>query len=992
MAVDPITNPEKIPQEYYKIDLSQINDIAPEHYRISGTTQSINGIISDVTELMQHDYFITLEKDPNEGKLETPAIIADEDGKAMSTKILKSTGKTREYTVNGEKKGGLTEEELLEFWQEGDDGGGLITNPNIKVVAISKGAQPAPGVIRSLVDDFKEREILMSSSIGQELQDDTTQKLIIGGPASRLVTRFIEFAYPIWAKGKDSKYFFDLQNNKSGKSYKVGDRYNKADKRIPIWVDPFGPMSSYNATIFELRMATGGRDSWQTFKVFESVFNDTYDDDPWCVDIDIDKGTLEVLAAGNRGAMSLAATKQSTSGKAFNTDFQTNFNRGAAEYTDKLFSAIQNTANNFYGKMFALPMPFEPGGQDNNLRWIQEDQKYEATWEAVDSAFCVADKFDDISFYTSEGRVKTFVEWTHNSNRDFSVLGSSYARFSGNYYNQNEDMLYTDSLAGVASTGCNIEKSHFWPDFTNNNLPDAMPFVVMNAGERIVEYDKFTTPDFGLTVLAYYFFGIEILPERYIGPGKANTHINIPPNVVLPNSFGVAQQSHRYVWGPWYGGTLDGKTEVIEDESLVPETFGSVEGMNQAGETLANVGNAEMTGSETGYVEIAEFPSYNIAERFAGSGPYVSDMSFTIDTGGFKTTYKFNTWTPQFGKLAKYNIDRISRINKASLALLQREREKIEKRPLFPPTPRMTADDLVRRLASSRQDVSLSLGQIFPPGGDLDGTWEVSDVSVSDLGALAEGGGVYNKVAGTSKDSSVIPVHISRDKDNVNENMPSVRNPNVQGEAGKLDGILPNSKTNDPFFSSAVNDGDSSETFSRLTLDGLIVDPVPENFSADHMSTEDKKNVTAVRVLATSLPRIAAGFGYDVAYNPVPNDGENLRKFDPTFQKNPALRKAGPINLLWDEERKIWSGGLEILGGVLDGEITPATSPTDPSEFKVKVFRKVSNTKGKPALADEGEIIDCYNRDTALSASGENIWVIVVRLNYEWTPLWVSCK
>ena len=138
--------------------------------------------------------------------------------------------------------------------------------------------------------------------------------------------------------------------------------------------------------------------------------------------------------------------------------------------------------------------------------------------------------------------------------------------------------------------------------------------------------------------------------------------------------------------------------------------------MNAAGRALADVGNAEMKGSETGYVEIADFPSYNIAERFAGSGPYVSDMTISIDTSGFKTTYKFNTWTPQFGRLAKYNIDRIARINKASLELAQRERAKLTKRPLLPPPPPLTAADLINKL--NRQDVSLSLAQIFPPGGE----------------------------------------------------------------------------------------------------------------------------------------------------------------------------------------------------------------------------------------------------------------------------------
>jgi len=752
-------------QEYFKIDLSQINDIAPEYYRISGVTQSINGIISDVTELAQHDYFVTLEKDPNEGELEAPVLVMGPEGKAVETK-------------------GLEGSELSDLWQEGDDGGGIIKNPNIKVVAINKGAQPAPGVIRSLVNDFKERDLLMSSSIGQELQDDTTQKLIIGGPASRLVTRDVQLAFPIWAKKPDSSYRFDRYVGNTSQSYFMRRSYSAFDKRIPVWVDPYS-VTDYFATIFELRMATAGRNSWQTYKVFESVANGEYDDPrkaPWCVDIDVDAATLEVLAAGNRGGLYLGSTKGVSSSKAFDPDFDQNFSNAANEYTSRLFQAVSTVANNFYGKMFLIRMPEEPGGQDNNIRYITEDQKWETSWDATDSAYDPAKRFSDVAMFDSNGRTKTYVEWEYGPNgylRDFSNLGSNYAGYTGDMYLQNSDTLgnVVPAGVGVASTACGIEKSAIFYEVSGENRP----FVVMDAGNQVLEYDDMTTNDFGLTVLAEYFFNINVPPRNYIGPGKANTKITIPPKVVPPRSFGVAQQSNRYCWGPWYGGDLKGKTEVITDDSLVPETFGGAEGMNESGESLASVGNAEMTGSETGYVELAEFPSYNIAERFAGSGPYVSDMSFSIDTSGFKTTYKFNTWTPQFGKIAKYNIDRIARINKASLELAQREREKLTKRPLLPPPPPPTAEDLINK--QNRQDVSLSLAQIFPPGGGLDGAWEVADISVSDLGALSTGGNLYDRVAGISKDASIIPIHTDRDKGaGGNPNMPSFEAPEVSGE------------------------------------------------------------------------------------------------------------------------------------------------------------------------------------------------------------------
>ena len=143
--------------------------------------------------------------------------------------------------------------------------------------------------------------------------------------------------------------------------------------------------------------------------------------------------------------------------------------------------------------------------------------------------------------------------------------------------------------------------------------------------------------------------------------------------------------------------------------------------------------------------------------------------------------------------------------------------------------------------------------------------------------------------------------------------MPSFEAPEVQGEGqGNTDGIMPNSKTQDPFFSTKVNDDNGTETFRRSTITGGVVDPAPaeiENFSIDQMDTAQKRAVTAVRTIGTSLPRPAAGWGYDVAYNPVPNDGEDLQSFDGEFQSNPSLRKAGPINFLWDEERKHWAEG-----------------------------------------------------------------------------------
>ena len=738
-------------------------------------------------------------------------------------------------------------------------------------------------------------------------------------------------------------------------------------------------------------MATAGQGPWQTMKVFESVAKNTHRDDPWCVDVNIDRNTLQALADGNRGALSLASTNVKQSDRAYN--------EAAKQYTQKLFTAVSATANNFYGKWFAIPMPEEPGGIDNNLKWINEDQKWEATWDAADSAFAIDNKFRDVSFFDSTGRTKTFAEWEYLPNRDFSGVGSAYADFSGNYYNQNEDKEYNindhfghavGSDKNVASTSCNIVNSHY---FINGK-----PYAIVNTDVRILEYDDKTTPDFGLTVLAWKFFKIDIPPENYIGPGKTPTQIQIPPKIVPPHSFGIAQQSSRYTWGPWIGGSLKGKSEVIVDDSLVPESFGNVDGMNQAGEALSNVGNAEMGASETGQVEIAEFPSYNIAERFAGSGPYVSDMSFTIDTSGFKTTYSFNTWTPQFGKLAKYNIDRISRINKASLEFLQRERSKIEKAPFLPIVQRSRIPEMMERLKANRTNAGFGLGQFFDTNNHI----EASTVDLSDAASLAAySDEKYKKSAGCSIDQQWTGYQTRKDKNygNIQDRiMPGISQSNVSNEGDDDNkGILPNSEDLDPYFSTALIQGDDDGTKVAEKLDYIaaiidVNDEKPEDIAFKQLQNDDSaKNITEIRSMsALKGPPMLSGWGYDIAYNPVPGNGINFsddaledRKYHPT----------GPMRLLWDAERGIWSGGPEILCGTLNTNITPASSPLDPTTFEVNVLRKDPGTgKGAGALEDRDEIITCYNRDTVLqAAAGENTWVMIIRVNYEWIPFWVSC-
>ena len=171
-----------------------------------------------------------------------------------------------------------------------------------------------------------------------------------------------------------------------------------------------------------------------------------------------------------------------------------------------------------------------------------------------------------------------------------------------------------------------------------------------------------------------------------MGSGKSSLQFAIPPDLLEPSYIGIPQESERFNYGPWVSQvSLSGKAEAIEDTQLVPETFGSYSNLSEAGiQSVKLASSTVVHQSESGYVQVHGAPDFNIGAQFANSGPYVTGMDISVDaTGGVTSSYKFNTWTAEYGKLAKYNIDRIAKINKNSWTLAQKLRGRITK-PAFP--------------------------------------------------------------------------------------------------------------------------------------------------------------------------------------------------------------------------------------------------------------------------------------------------------------------
>ena len=220
----------------------------------------------------------------------------------------------------------------------------------------------------------------------------------------------------------------------------------------------------------------------------------------------------------------------------------------------------------------------------------------------------------------------------------------------------------------------------------------------------------------------------------------------------------------------------------------------------------------------------------------------------------------------------------------------------------------------------------------------------------------------------------------------------------------------------------------------------LIVNENSDGFTTDLNinKLDDKRGVAKVRVNAHRAPLILSGWGFDLGDRPVPRLGASfpdIYKFDPKVAHDRTKWKTGPLAVAWDDERQVWAGGPQIVCGIVikegpnEGNIVAPANPCDPTYFVVQLFRKTtdqfsSETDATPDAEDPVDewdpdserittMLDNYsvknkktdqttefndrikvaNRDPSLEqAYVENaMFVIAIRLNYEWLPLWVGC-
>jgi|694.fasta_scaffold01364_19 hypothetical protein len=989
----------------YDLDLSELDKIIPsiKDWRISGDFMTVNQLIKDIADVALADFVYTI------------------------------TGTTDPKT------------------------GIIIKNAKIKVLVVSRKEPPTPNAINALITEIKNKpdaeKNLISYNTGKELSDSTTQKVLIGGPASRYWFSSAKNydILPVWGmsgQGALATYIY-------GKSLA---EYEDYATKIKVRIDGgyTNNFSEIETDLLEIRCALSGRETWNLYHIFNAIK----------ANIISNNVGYQKITFGNVN-FTLKEYLQLIEGKAVTNDLMdTSMESGEAMATfilgkeyqkafiqqsiDSRFQSMQKTASQFYGKTFMVSLPGEAGGLNNNIKYLYNGIETVNAWDIASSSWSSANLrfyFKDPKFYDEDGRFSAIAIYDNLQDADYSSLGNNYSV----------------NTIGVC-TDISIEKDIRWLELTlkdsvtEKDVQITKGLAIANIDSPIYYYDKYTTQTNGFNILAELIFGRKF-PTGYQNLfGSAEIDVPIHPAPLLPKNIGVPQQSNRYVWGPWFSfnstSGKQGKVEILEETNFSPETFGSIDAMNQAAKTIVNSEMSQVYENESGFIELAEEPQFNLASRFLNTGPYITTININIGAEGIKTTYQFNSWTKTYGRIAKYNIDRISKLQKGTFSFYKKLRELFINPPVRPfntailgyieklnkktqpkyetqgifgnfvgllsqninnqnITSNSSSNEITRTPLSYSPLVETNPNNISESSNTPRLIIGASNMSA----AMKNTGANYDEGFGCSMEQIFSPV-VSFKQDNTESGLsPYPKRPvdttifgdynidptsiypsfeiskkYVLSRSGLYYNrhVSPPSYNLDPYFFFSSNDFSCVLKDDRARTTDINLNKDPAKYY--------------VKTMGLRGPLMLSGWGFDSAGLPVPWSGgkqiagqvstaQDPWRFASGVATDRTLWKTGPVDLRWHKERKVWVGGPDFLEGVLITDLNFADTDTVASG-KMQIVRskgRDENNYNAPHLETKDEFVVLYNRDISFSAASGS-YVIAMEINYEWRPIWSQCN
>lgn len=636
--------------------------------------------------------------------------------------------------------------------------------------------------------------------------------------------------------------------------------------------------AGYPLTITEMRYALMGQKEWENFINIQSVTfsslilhqnsNPYYGiNDMLELDAEVSKKVKDLL--DNMTDAKLAKLKPLD---IINLD---KFEKVMSVKGQRVYEFVRNLATEYFGRKFMVTLP------SLYVRYDSDTGIPSSSYEISDSGY-----IEESLFATGASQGYIPYDYTFVSNEQNKI--QAYVKFSGFQSAELDLSNYSSNDYTVVGNNvfikCDVEPQFVFLNRATATSPRAV--ITLPAPVYSTEY--------GIDMSSSIIMALQQeWVSRGADPALTNTYLQefvkkigfdvlrepIPPIPLIPAMAAIPVKSNTETYGPWFYTGSNGKIEYEQNNDLVPWNFGGYTQMNLFGASMVSQAISSRFVSEAGSIDVPGAPLARTGEVLITGGPFVTGLSVTADAnGGVTTSYRFNSWNVKPGKVQRYVTERYQKI----LELSRQQKRNI--RELFRPKSeiltsqvRLAVPTFTRRVKSNTShDVIMGENRTFD--GLVDTTISIMPY--------------YNAMNATQDSDSYL----------------------VKG-AYTLDGLF-RPFTTDTSVTTGIGhfeapNASSSPTSTELNplKAGHDIGVVLKGNSRPNSLSND--GTAGGRGIALKGPLVITGWGYDTNGKPVPNENPSTptTSFLDSYLTKADMWKTGPVDLRWDNDRKVWAAG-----------------------------------------------------------------------------------
>ena len=561
----------------------------------------------------------------------------------------------------------------------------------------------------------------------------------------------------------------------------------------------------------------------------------------------------------------------------------------------RMHQFVQGYAQEYYGRSFLFPLPFAVSKVDGDAAQIGG-----ALLDAYSAYVTYSQQPTDRAYYALAPL--SLPELYRDLFADVQNRWEPFVFFAGDTH----DLSGLSPGDHVVANGGVYLKAQIAREMI---FLGGMPYALITLPQPV--WDKPQTAALDLTAVAYLNHGEPEEAQRamrhYHGP------LYLHPGAVYPALAAIPMRSNVSTYGPWVRAGHQGRVQVLSDEGLVPWNHGGEAYLDLAAQARIDGALSTQSEIETGTLDLAGTPLCSLGEALATGGPQVTGLSISYSTQGVVTSYRFQTYTPRFGSLSRIAADRAREVRQKTLdlgrVLRQTAREQITTSATLVSATRGSIANKILVWEGKRREKQ----EKKETPHDVIYYTSIEDLETGRTLPQAESVDLREGIAQAAYESEAEPEHYARtammswtglvrglvldtEQSPAGQFLPAM-GPPASGYAGEL-----SSRTLDPW-------GSGSDVMGYLWGDSY------GGFNAYRLGTSGVKKVVGLRG-----PLVVAGWGYDTDTNPVPGVSG---QFVEDHRARSELWKAGPVDLLWDERRQVWTPHDLLRGQALE-EIGPS--------------------------------------------------------------------